>query len=154
MKTIGTGMSQSLADLVESGTKKVSIENISDYHGILTSIEAAVLHTWQENTNLNDKKVLSAYNKLKKDFDGQKKGSLADKISQSVKGQLMLYKSEDNKIYTHGEIISCVKILIKIAKNHKSPNGIGYLHWIKTFYEGNMPETEEDMLEYAQKYER
>ena len=147
-------MSQPLADLVESGTRKVSEENVADYQGILTCIEAAVLYAWQENPNLNDKKVLSAYNKIKKDFDGQKKGSLADEISQSVKGQLMLYKIEDNKIYTHGEIISCVKFLIKIAKNHKSRNGIGYLHWIKTFYEGNMPTTEEAILEHIQKYER
>ncbi len=154
MNTRGTGMNQPLADLVESSTKKVPIEDIVNYQGILTSIEARILYEWQENPDLNDKEVLSAYNKIKKDFEGHKKGSLAYELSQAMKGQLMLYKIEDDRIYTHGEIISCVRALIKIAKIHKSPSGIGYLHWIKTLYEGNLPKTEKDMLEYIQKYER
>ena len=145
-------VNQPLENLVGSNKRNVVIEDISDYTEIVYSIESVVLLTWQENPGLNDKKVLSAYNKLKKDFDGQKKGSLADEISKSVKAQLVIGGIEGD-VYTYGEIISCVKTLIKIAKNHRSPNGIGYLHWTKTFFEGNMPETPEDILEYIEKYE-
>ena len=152
MEITEADVNQPLENLVGSSKAKVVIEDISDYTDIFYSIESVVLLAWQENPALNDKKVLSAYNKLKKDFDGQKKGSLADEISKSVKAQLLV-SGIGGCTCTHGEIISCVKTLIKIAKNHRSPNGIGYLHWTKTFFEGNMPETPEDILEYIAKYE-
>jgi len=146
-------VNQPLAELVENGNRKVAIEDIADYHEILASIESVVLFMWHEKPNLKGKTVLSAYNKLKKDFDSQKKGSLAYTISQSVKGQLMLNRIEGERSYTYGEIISCVRLLIKLAKQHRSSSGIGYLHWIKTFYEGNMPKTESEIREYIKKYE-
>ena len=152
MEIAEADVDQPFENLVGSSKRKVVIDDISDYTDIFYSIESVVLLAWQENPVINDKKVLSAYNKLKKDFDGQKKGSLADEISKSVKAQLVLSGIE-GCTYTHGEIISCVKTLIKIAKNHRSPNGIGYLHWVKTFFEGNMPENSEDILEYIEKYE-
>ena len=140
-------------ELVESGNKKVSFKDIDDYHEIFYSIESTVLNFWQKKPALKDKMVLSAYNKLKKDFDGQKRGSLADEISVSVKALLVQNKIEGERSYTYGEIISCVKLLIKLVKQHRSPSGIGYLHWIKTFFEGNMPETESEIREYIQKFE-
>ena len=142
-----------LAELVENGNRKVAIEDIADYHEIFASIESVVLFMWQENPALKDKTVLSAYNKLKKDFDGQKKGSLAYNISKSVKCQLILSRIEGGRSYTYGEIISCVRLLIKLVKQHRSPSGIGYLQWIKTFYEGNIPKTEEEIWDYIEKYE-
>jgi len=39
-------------------------------------------------------------------------------------------------------------LLTKIAKEHQSSDGIGYLKWIKTFFEGRMPETEKEIIEY------
>lgn len=153
MEITEADINQPLANLVGSSKAKVVIDDISDYFEIFHSIESVVLFAWQKNPALNDKKVLSAYNKLKKSFDGQKKGSLADDISKSVKGQLVLGRMDGYSMYTHGEILSCIKTLIKIAKNHRSPNGTGYLHWIKTFFEGNMPETPEDIFDYIEKYE-
>ena len=153
MENTEADVNRPLAELVESGNGKVAIEDIADYHEIFASIESVVLFMWQENPALKDKTVLSAYNKLKKDFDSQKKGSLAYTISQSVKGQLMLNRIKGERSYTYGEIISCVRLLIKLVKQHRSPSGIGYLQWIKTFYEGNMPQTDEEILEYTLKYE-
>jgi hypothetical protein len=153
MEITEADVNRPLAELVESGNEKVSFKDIDDYHEIFYSIESTVLNFWQKKPALKDKTVLSAYNKLKKDFDGQKQGSLADEISQSVKTLLVHNKLEGERSYTYGEIISCVKLLIKLVKQHRSPSGIGYLHWIKTFFEGNMPETKEEIWEYIQKYE-
>ena len=153
MEITKADVNRPLAELVESGKGNMAIKDMAEYQEIFASIESVVLFMWQENPALKDKTVLSAYNKLKKDFDSQKKGSLAYTISQSVKGQLMLNRIEGERSYTYEEIISCVRLLIKLAKQHRSPSGIGYLHWIKTFYEGNMPTTESEIREYIQKYE-
>lgn len=153
MENTRVHVNQQLAELVENGNGNVAIEDIADYHEIFVSIEYVVLFMWQENPALNDKTVLSAYNKLKKDFDGQKEGSLAYNISQSVKGQLMLNRIEGERSFTYGEIISCVRLLIKLVKQHRSPSGIGYLQWIKTFFEGNMPKTDQEIWDYIEKYE-
>ena len=153
MENTRVHVNQQLAELVENGNGNVAIEDIADYHEIFVSIESVVLFMWQENPALKDKTVLSAYNKLKKDFDGQKEGSLAYNISQSVKGQLMLNRIEGERSFTYGEIISCVRLLIKLVKQHRSPSGIGYLQWIKTFFEGNMPKTDQEIWDYIEKYE-
>ena len=142
-----------LAELVESSREKVVIEDMGNYYDIFFSIEYIVLNFWQKKPALRDKTVLSAYHKLKKDFDGQKKGSLADEISKSVKAMLVHNKIEGERGYTYEEIISCVKYLIKLVNQHRSPSGIGYLQWIKTFFEGNMPKTDTEMFDYIEEYE-
>ncbi len=126
---------------------------MGDYYDIFFSIEYIVLNFWQKKPALKDKTVLSAYHKLKKDFDGQKKGSLADEISKSVKAMLVHNKIEGERSYTYEEIISCVKYLIKLVNQHRSPSRIGYLQWIKTFFEGNMPITETEIGDYIDEYE-
>jgi len=153
MEITEADVNRPLAELVESGNEKVLFEDIADYYEIFFSIENTVLNIWQKKPFLKDKTVLSAYNKLKKDFDGQKEGSLADEISKSVKALLVQNKLEGERSYTYGEINSCVKHLIKLVKQHRSPSGIGYLHWIKTFSEGNMPKTDEEIWDYIEKYE-
>jgi len=153
MEITEADVNRPLAELVESGNEKVLFEDIGDYYEIFFSIESTVLNFWQKKPALNDKTVLSAYHKLKKDFDGQKKGSLADEISKSVKAMLVHNKIEGERSYTYGEINSCVKHLIKLVNQHRSPSRIGYLHWIQTFFEGNMPITEIDICEYIDKYE-
>jgi len=142
-----------LAELVESSREKVVIADMGDYYDIFFSIEYIVLNFWEKKPALKDKTVLSAYHKLKKDFDGQKKGSLADEISKSVKAMLVHNKIEGERSYTYEEIISCVKYLIKLVNQHRSPSGIGYLQWIKTFFEGNMPKTDTEMFDYIEEYE-
>jgi hypothetical protein len=153
MKITEADVNRPVAELVERGNKKVLFEDIDEYYEIFYSIESTVLNFWQKKPALNDKTVLSAYNKLKKDFDGQKKDSLADEISKSVKALLVFNKIEGKRGYNYGEINSCIKILIKLVKQHRSPSGIGYLHWIKTFFEGNMPKTKSEIRKYIQKYE-
>ena len=153
MEITEADVNRPLAELVESCNEKVLFKDIGDYYEIFFSIENTVLNIWQKKPFLKDKTVLSAYNKLKKDFDGQKEGSLADEISKSVKALLVQNKLEGERSYTYGEINSCVKHLIKLVKQHKSPSGIGYLHWIKTFFEGNMPKTRTEIWEYIEKYE-
>jgi len=153
MEITEADVNRPLAELVESGNEKVLFEDIADYYEIFFSIENTVLNIWQKKPFLKDKTVLSAYNKLKKDFDGQKEGSLADEISKSVKALLVQNKLEGERSYTYGEINSCVKHLIKLVKQHRSPSGIGYLHWIKTFFEGNMPKTDKEIWDYIEKYE-
>ena len=153
MEITEADVNRPLAELVESGNEKVLFEDIGDYYEIFFSIENTVLNIWQKKPALNDKTVLSAYHKLKKDFDGQKKGSLADEISKSVKAMLVHNKIEGERSYTYGEINSCVKHLIKLVNQHRSPSRIGYLQWIQTFFEGNMPITEIDICEYIDKYE-
>ena len=142
-----------LAELVESSREKVVIEDMGDYYDIFFSIEYIVLNFWEKKPALKDKTVLSAYHKLKKDFDGQKKGSLADEISKSVKAMLVHNKIEGERSYTYEEIISCVKYLIKLVNQHRSPSRIGYLQWIKTFFEGNMPITDTEISDYIDEYE-
>ena len=153
MEITEADVNRPLAELVESGNEKVLFEDIGDYYEIFFSIESTVLNFWQKKPALKDKTVLSAYHKLKKDFDGQKKGSLADEISKSVKAMLVFNKIDGERGYTYEEIISCVKHLIKLVNQHRSPSRIGYLQWIQTFFEGNMPKTDTEIWEYIQKYE-
>ena len=153
MEITEADVNRPLAELVENSREKVVIEDMGDYYEIFYSIEYIVLNFWQKKPALNDKTVLSAYHKLKKDFDGQKKGSLADEILKSVKAVLVFNKIEGERSYTYEEIISCVKYLIKLVNQHRSPSRIGYLQWIQTFFEGNMPITEIDICEYIDKYE-
>ena len=153
MEITEADVNRPLAELVENSREKVVIEDIAEYSEIFFSIEYIVLNFWQKKPALKDKTVLSAYHKLKKDFDGLKKGSLADEISKSVKTVLVLNKIEGERSYTYEEIISCVKYLIKLVNQHRSPSRIGYLQWIKTFFEGNLPQTDKEISDYIDEYE-
>ena len=153
MEITEADVNRPLRELVESSREKVVIEDMGDYYDIFFSIEYIVLNFWEKKPVLKDKTVLSAYHKLKKDFDGQKKGSLADEISKSVKAMLVHNKIEGERSYTYEEIISCVKYLIKLVNQHRSPSRIGYLQWIKTFFEGNMPITDTEIGDYIDEYE-
>ena len=153
MEITEADVNRPLAELVENSKEKVIIEDIAEYSEIFFSIESTVLNIWQKKPALNDKTVLSAYHKLKNDFDGQKKGSLADEISKSVKALLLYNKIEGERSYTYEEIISCVEYLIKLVKQHRSPSRIGYLQWINTFFEGNLPQTDTEIRDYIEKYE-
>ncbi|MDL1964194.1 MAG: hypothetical protein LWW98_07655 [Deltaproteobacteria bacterium] len=153
MEITEADVNRPLAELVENSREKVVIGDMADYHEIFFSIEYIVLNFWQKKPALKDKTVLSAYNKLKKGFDGQKKGSLADEISKSVKAMLVFNKIEGKRGYTYEEIISCVEFLIKLVKQHRSPSRIGYLQWIETFFKGNMPITDTEISDYIDEYE-
>jgi len=153
MEITKVDINRPFAEFVDSNKEKVVVEDDNDYLKILLTIEDVVLFRWQTRPILKDKSVISAYKKLTKDFDNQKKGSLASEISMQVKTELVRNKIKGGRNYTYGEIMSCLKYLIKIVENHHRPDGRGYLYWVKTIFEGNMPETEEEILKYILKHE-
>lgn len=137
-----------LSKLVINKHNTVKIRDMSDYCDIFHAIENTVLQVWLENSKLKDKDVLSAYASLLKDFDNQPDNSLASEIAKNVKMCLLLRKQDKQKDYTYGEIISCLSMLNTIAKDHHCSDGRGYLKWIRTFYNGNMPTNINDILNY------
>lgn len=145
-------MDTPLSQLVEADRKRIVIKNMADYAEILFSIEEPILSYWKENPKLKDRDVLFAFAKLLKRFDNHKEQYLPGRISISLK-EMLVYEKEKGRTYTYGEVVSCLTLLKNIAKTHRSPNGRGYLQWIQTFFEGNLPETEEEILEYIRKYE-
>lgn len=142
-----------LEELTEDDRKMVNVTKMEEYAGIFLFIEYPVLKYWHEHPKLRDKDVLSTFKKLITSFDNHKEGSLAGIISRSVKCELIRQRKEEGKVYTYGEVISCVRLLKKILKIHKSPHGKGYLYWVETFFRGKLPETREEMLKYILKYE-
>jgi hypothetical protein len=137
-----------LGTLVINKRSAVKIRDMADYSDIFYAIESTVLQVWFEDLRLNDKDVLYAYASLLKDFDHQPDGSLASEIAKSVKAFLLFRKQDKQKDYTYGEITSCLFLLSTIAKDHHSADGVGYLKWIRTFYDGNMPTDVDDILNY------
>lgn len=138
----------SLAELTEKDRKIVNVTKMEEYLVIFFNVESQILLYWKEHPHLKDKKVIFTFKKLEKNFDNHKETSLAGRISRAVKEGLIQSKKEENKSYTYGEVISCIKLLKKIAKIHKSPNGRGYLYWVEAFFEDRLPETKEEMREY------
>ncbi len=136
-------------ELVVGNKKQVNILDMADYADIFFAIENTVLHYWSDiNQDVNDQDVLKAYNNLLEDFDNQKEETLASEISKSVKGFLIIRAKEKQREYTYGEIISCISYLRKTAHEHKSSDGVGYLKWVKAFFDGDMPLTVDGIAEY------
>ena len=127
----------SLRELTEKDRKIVDVTKMEEYYVIFFNVESQILLYWMEYPHLKDKKVVSTFKKLEKNFDNHKETSLAGRISRAVKEGLIQSKKEENRSYTYGEVISCIKLLKKIAKIHKSPSGRGYLFWIGAFFENN-----------------
>lgn len=142
-----------LTEFVRDDRKRADVREMEKYAEIFFSIEYTILIYWKKHPKLKDKEVISAFKKLKYDFDSHKEQSLAGTISHSVKAMLAHMMVTQKRIYTYGEIISCVSLLKRIAKMHKAPHGRGYLYWVRTFFEGELPETQEEILEYILKYE-
>jgi len=142
-----------LHTLVIDKRTEVKIRNMADYSDVFAAIEGTVVAFWQEETRIHDRDVLSAYTSLLQDFDHQPEGSLASEIAKCVKAILLSRKQEKLKDYTYGEITSCLSMLLTIAKDHQSPDGTGYLKWVKTFFEGNMPMDMNTIIEYMFKNE-
>lgn len=137
-----------IAKLVINNKKGVKINDMADYYDLFFAIENTTLLYWESHTDITDKDVINAFNRLLRDFDNQKEGTLESEISKDIKVILILRKNDKKEDYTLGEIVSCIILLMKIAKEHQSSNGIGYLKWIRAFFEGRMPLTEEEITEY------
>ncbi|MFQ5974778.1 MAG: hypothetical protein ACE5J5_00485 [Candidatus Hydrothermarchaeales archaeon] len=137
-----------IAKLVINDKKQVKINDMADYYDLFFAIENTTMLYWESHTDMTDKDVINAFNRLLRDFDNQKERTLASEISKGIKAILILRKNDKKGDYTFGEIVSCIILLMKIAKEHQSSDGIGYLKWIKAFFERRMPLTEEEIIEY------
>ena len=142
-----------LIALVDPKKTKVRIKDMADYYEIFMGAEGTIFHLMKQDNDLNDKKVILAYDSLLRDFDGREKGSLADHVGKGIKAFLLLRKKSTKKDFTFGEIMSCLLLMKKLAIQHRSSDGHGYLKWIKAFFEGNMPTNPIDMLLYIKKNE-
>ena len=142
-----------LSTLVLNKRTAVKIRDMADYSDVFFAIENTVLLVWEEDRRIRDRDVLFAYTSLLKDFDHQPDGSLASEIAKSVKAILLLRKQNKQKEYSYGEITSCLSMLVSIAKEHSSSDGVGYLKWVTAFLSGKMPTNINDNLEYIFKNE-
>ena len=142
-----------LSTLVLDKRTAVKIRDMADYYDIFFAIENTVLLVWEEDRTMRDRDVLCAYASLLKDFDHQPDGSLASEIAKSVKAILLLREQDKQREYSYGEITSCLSMLVSIAKEHSSPDGVGYLKWVKAFFSGEMSTNVNDILEYIFKNE-
>ena len=124
----------------------VDVNDMGKYSMIFYPIERTILDYWVENQSLNDEGVISVLEKLKANFD-ETKDELGEKICLNVKIALCA-SNKVNKKFSLGELKSCITRLKNIAKRHDAPDGIGYLKWVKTFFEGKLPETEDEIREY------
>lgn len=138
-----------LAEFVEPDDKPADVHDMGKYSDVFFSIEYVVLSLWKSNPKMKDKEVIKALRILQENFDNHEGGSVADELAKSVKAMLVMRRKKGKRRYTKGEIISCVALLEGIAKEHENSKGDGYLRWVRTFFEGKLPETEEEMFEYA-----
>ncbi len=142
-----------LRELVINDRRRVRIRDMSDYWDIFFAIERAILAYWEDYcTALKDRDVIkSLYSLL--DFGEQEEGTLASWIAESLKAMLILRKRTGKKDYKLGEVLSCISLLISLVRTHRSSDGIGYLKWIKNFFEGKMPLTMDEIIDYIRKNE-
>ncbi|GBE54011.1 hypothetical protein BMS3Bbin15_00161 [archaeon BMS3Bbin15] len=134
-----------LESLVYPDRTPVNASKMDEYSNIYLTIESTVMERRKARPSLKDRNVLSALRKLKKGFEGHKENSLEAKIAKNLKIMLALRREDGEEDYTMGEINSCINSLIKIVKNHVSPSGMGYLHWIEAFFEDRLPVMEKEM---------
>jgi len=142
-----------LSTLVINKKTPVKIRDMADYSDIFFAMENTVLDRWLENPTLRDQDVLRAYTSLLKDFDHRPDGTLDAEIAKNVKALLLYRKKDKERDFTYGEVLSCLSMLITIAKQHRSSDGKGYLKWVKIFFDGKMPTNVQDILNYISQNE-
>lgn len=141
-----------LRELTENDRKAVDVTKMGEYAIIFFNVEHQIVLYWMEHPHLKDRTVIATLKNLTKNFDKHKESSLAWRISRAVKEGLLISEIE-GRVYTYGEVISCLRLLKRIAKIHRAPHGRGYLFWVQTFFAGKIPETQKEIREYIQKYE-
>jgi hypothetical protein len=142
-----------LSELTVPSKKRVRVKNLGDYYDVFGSLEQTILSIWLDEPRLTDEDVLIAINDLTHDFDDQPEGTIARELEQAVKSTLMLRHDDGDVDYTYGEVMSCLSHLVGIVRTHHSPRGTGYLTWVKTVFEGNMPTTRAEIVEYILRHE-
>lgn len=142
-----------LAELVKPDAGLVDARDMGRYADVFFALEHTVLLLWKSDQRLRDSDVNEAFRSLRNDFDNSEEGSVADELARSVKAMLISRRMKRKGEYTRGEIISCVKLLEGIAKEHENSQGDGYLRWVKTFFEGKLPATQKEIADYITKNE-
>jgi hypothetical protein len=137
-----------LASLAEPGTELVEISDMARYHDLFAMVEGIVLQCWEAYPELTDAHVLAAFGDLARTFDGHEANTLAGQVAMGVKAILIHRRRSGQRVYSLGEVASCVLRLAHIAREHESWDGVGYLKWVRTFFEGRMPRTSEELARY------
>jgi len=89
-----------IAELVINNKKRVKINDLADYYDIFFAIENTTLLYCESHTDITDKDVINAFNRLLRDFDHQKEETLASEISKGIKAILILRKKDKKRDYT------------------------------------------------------
>ncbi len=140
-----------IASFVSPEKHMVDVTDMGKYSMVFYPIERTILEFWEKNQSLGDAEVIVALEKFKANFD-EPQDELGEEICRNVKITLCA-NNKINKKFSFGELKSCVTQIKNIAKRHDAPDGIGYLKWVKTFFEGKLPHTEEEIREYILKEE-
>lgn len=135
------------------GRGKVNIKNMGRHKDVFCAMEGTILCIWEDYPQLRDEDVISAFDELLHRFDGHAEGTIEGELERGVKAVLVSRKRRGLKSYTLDEVLSCVSLLTEIAYTHNSPSGVGYLQWIKIFFEGRLPRTKREVKDYILKYE-
>lgn len=135
------------------GRGRVSIKNMGRHKDVFYALECTILCIWEDDPQLRDEDMISAFDELLHHFDGHAEGTIAGELERGVKAILVSRKHRGLQAYTLDEVLSCVSLLREIADTHNSPSGVGYLQWIKTFFEGRLPRTKREIKDYILKYE-
>lgn len=143
-----------LSELVRRGRgRRVNIKNMGRHKDIFIALECTILCIWEDDPQVCDVDVKAAFIQLSHRFDGHAEGTIAGELERGVKAVLVSRKRQGLQGYTLDEVLSCISLLREIADVHDSPSGVGYLQWIKTFFEGRLPRTKREIKDYVLKYE-
>jgi len=139
---------QLIASLVLPDATEVDATDMGRYSDIFFALESIVLSGWEQKPSLRDKDVLEAVDTLLSDLDNQPEGSFAWLLATSLKARLMFRKGRGGKDFTLGEVVSCIKLLAHIAREHENSAGDGYLRWVRAFFTTGLPKTSMENLDY------
>ncbi len=142
-----------ISGMVLPDSAEVDATDMGKYEDIFFSLESSVFSGWNQNPKLLDNDVIESFSMLLKDLDNQPEGKLSWLLETSLKARLLFRERSGQGKFSIGEVNSCIKLLLYIAKEHENRTGDGYLRWVKTFFTTGLPETPEEHLEYLYKNE-
>jgi len=142
-----------IASLVLPDAAEVDATDMGKYSDIFFALESMIFTGWRQQPSLDDKEVLEALDTALSDLDSQPEGSFAWILATSLKARLMFRKGRGGKDFTMGEIVSCIRLLARIAREHENSTGDGYLRYLRAFFTTGLPETAKEHVDYLVKNE-
>ncbi len=137
-----------IATLLLPDAAEADATDMGRYEDIFFALESSIFTGWNQNSALKDSDVLEAFHTLLDDFDSQPDGSFAWLLATSLKARFLFRKGRGGKDFTLGEAVSCIKLLIRIAREHENPAGDGYLRWVRAFFTTGLPQTPMENADY------